>query len=59
VFYNGFILDSAVRPFVITMVQIHLCFRYTWTPARQFPVSATSSSAFLSPLYLVGCYSTK
>jgi len=28
------------------MVQTHLCFRYTWTLARQLPVSATSSSAF-------------
>jgi len=41
------------------MVQTHLCFRYTWTRARQLPVSATSSSCLLSPLYPIGCYPTK
>lgn len=32
------------------MVQTHLCFRYTWTLARQLPVSATSSLPFIPAL---------
>ena len=39
-------LNLAITPLSLTMVQTHLCFRYAWTPARQLPGLAPSSSAF-------------
>ena len=40
------IIDLAITPFQITMVQTHLRFRYAWTLARQLPGLAPSISAF-------------
>jgi len=53
VFLNGFILDLAVTPFDITMVQTYLCLCYAWILTRQLPGSAPSSSAFYSRFNLL------
>jgi hypothetical protein len=46
VFFNGLILDLAITPLTVTMIQTHLHWNYAWTLARQLPDSASSSSAF-------------
>jgi len=46
VFFIGIMLDLAITPFLMTMVQTHLCLCYAWTLARQVPELVLGSSAF-------------